>query len=166
MGPTTYEVEKIGNGFLAVMAKPVAGEWVDEEFAGIAATGIKQIVSLLEQPEAYEVGLATEQELCERHGMRFVAYPIPDRGLPHSVAEFASFTKNLYHEIAAGESAVVHCRAGIGRTGIVAAGILLHAGLEPVEAFARVSKSRGVDVPDTDEQRNWLCDAFTEIVGD
>lgn len=163
MGPTIYEIERIGSGFLAVMAKPVVGEWVDEEFAGISANGIRQIASLLEQSEAFEVGLDNEKELCERHGMHFVGYPIPDRGLPRSVAEFASFTKNLYHEIAAGESTVVHCRAGIGRTGLVAAGILLHAAFEPQEAFLHLSKIRGVDVPDTEEQRDWLCDNYAEI---
>jgi len=163
MGPTIYEIERIGSGFLAVMAKPVVGEWVDEEFAGIAAFGIRQVVSLLEQPEAFEVGLDNERELCERHGMRFVTNPIPDRGLPRSVTDFASFTKDLYHEIVGGESAVVHCRAGIGRTGLVAAGVLLHAAFEPEEAFAHVSKSRGVDVPDTDEQRDWLCNNYAEI---
>lgn len=163
MGPTIYEIERIGSGFLAVMAKPVVGEWVDEEFAGIAALGIRQVVSLLEEPEAYEVGLDKESELCERHGMLFVANPIPDRGLPRSVNDFASFTRRLYHEIAGGENAVVHCRAGIGRTGLVAAGVLLHAGFDPEEAFAHISKSRGVNVPDTDDQRDWLCNNFDEI---
>lgn len=31
MGPVYYEIETIGSGFLAIMAKPVAGEWIDEE---------------------------------------------------------------------------------------------------------------------------------------
>ncbi len=145
------------------MAKPIAGEWVDDEFAGIAATGIRQVASLLEAAEAFEVGLGDEQQVCERHGLRFIPYPIPDRGLPTSVADFAAFTKNLYHQIAGGESTVVHCRAGIGRTGIVAAGVLLHAAFEPDEAFAQVSKHRGVEVPDTDEQRSWLSDNYHEI---
>ena len=84
MGPTIYEIEKIGSGFLAVMAKPVAGEWIDDEFAGIAAAGIRQVASLLEPSEAIEVGLGDEQKVCERHGMRFLTYPLADRGLPSS----------------------------------------------------------------------------------
>jgi len=32
MIPRIYEVENIGSGFLAVMAKPVSGEWIEEEF--------------------------------------------------------------------------------------------------------------------------------------
>ena len=61
---------------------------------------------------------------------------------------------------------VVHCRAGIGRTGVVAAGILLHAAFEPEQAFARVSEVRGVDVPDTDEQYNWVVSNYRAITSD
>jgi len=164
--PSIYEIERIGSGFLAVMAKPVAGEWIDDEFSGIEAAGIEQVVSLLEAAEAFEVGLGDEQQVCNRHGLRFVPYPIRDRGLPSSAAGFALFTRKLYHEIAGGQSTVVHCRAGIGRAGLVAAGVLLHAGFEPVKAFEQVSKHRGVEVPDTDEQRSWLSDNFLEITKD
>ncbi len=166
MGPRLYEIELIGSGFLAVMAKPVAGEWIEDEFAGIAAARIKQIVSLLESWEAYEVGLSDEKTLCERNGMGFISYPIPDRGLPPSVSNFARITRKLYHEIAGGMNTVVHCRAGIGRTGVVAAGILLHAAFEPEQAFARVSDVRGVDVPDTDEQYNWVVSNYRAITSD
>ncbi len=61
---------------------------------------------------------------------------------------------------------VVHCRAGIGRSAVVAAGILLQAAFGPEEAFARVSEVRGVDVPDTDEQHNWVVSNYREITSD
>jgi protein-tyrosine phosphatase len=166
MGPRFYEVELIGSGFLAVMAKPVAGDWVDDEFSGLAAAGIRKVVSLLESSESYEVGLADESSLCRKHDMEFVSYPIPDRGLPSSVIGFAQFTRTLYREIAGGKSTVVHCRAGIGRTGVVAAAVLLHAAFTPEDAFARISKVRGVKVPDTDEQYQWVVDHFHDITSD
>ena len=166
MGPRFYEVELIGSGFLAVMAKPVAGEWVHEEFSQLAAAGIKNVVSLLEPSEAYEVGLANEGSFCRKQGIEFVSYPIPDRGLPPSVVGFAKFTRGLYGEIAGGKSTVVHCRAGIGRTAIMAAGVLLHAAFNPKDAFARISMVRGVKVPDTDEQYNWVVNHFREITSE
>ncbi len=156
MGPTFYEIERIGSGFLAVMAKPVAGEWIDDEFRGLSNAGFRQVVSLLEEHEAYEVGLHDEEQLCVQNGLKFVSYPIADRGLPPSVPDFAAFTKNIYHETAGGDNTVIHCRAGIGRTGLEAAGVLLHAAFEADEAFARISERRGVEVPDTNEQRDWL----------
>ena len=96
--------------------------------------------------------------------MDFVSFPTPDRGLPNSVQLFRDFTKNIYHEIAGGKNTVIHCRAGIGCTGIVAAGILLHCGFEPDEAFKLISEKPGVQVPDTPEQREWIESNHSAIV--
>jgi len=156
MNPDIYKVELIGSGSLSVMAKPVSGEWIEDEFSNIAAWGIDRIVSLLESHESFELGLRTEKELTEKNGMEFVSYPIKDRGLPNSVEEYLRFTKSLYHEAAGGLNTVVHCRAGIGRTGLIAAGVLLHCGFDPLDAFEHISKKRGVAVPDTQEQIDWV----------
>lgn len=164
MKPQIYQVELIGSGSLSIMAKPTSGEWIEDEFRAIAKEGINRIVSLLEINEAREVGLEREKELAERNGMEFISYPIPDRGLPKSIGDFSKFTKRLYHEAAGGVTTVIHCRAGIGRTGLVAAGVLLQWGFEPERAFALISSKRGIIVPDTDEQRNWLIKNSREIV--
>ena len=164
MKPGIYKVEFIGSGVLAVMAKPVSGEWIEEEFMGIANEGINSIVSLLELHESYELGLQNEKQLAEKNGMEFISYPLKDRGLPNSVNEFKKFTKELYYQIASGKNTVIHCRAGIGRTGVVAAGVLLHCGFEPDEAFNHISEKRGVQVPDTEEQIDWIVENYNEIV--
>jgi protein-tyrosine phosphatase len=163
MRPQIYIVELIGSGFLAVMAKPVSGEWIEDEFRGIAHEGVHQIVSLLEQQEAYEVGLHDEKALTEKNGMEFVSFPIQDRGLPHSVKEFKNLIMHLYHQIAGGKNTVIHCRAGIGRTGVVAAGLLIQCGFDPDQALTHISRKRGVQVPDTIEQRDWLLAHHNEL---
>ncbi len=160
-----YSIESIGSGFLAAMAKPVSGKDMADEFTGIAKTGIKQIVSLLEDHEANEAGLKDESMLTRQNGMRFVSYPIKDKSLPESVVAFSKFTKDLYHQITGGRSTVIHCWAGIGRTGIVTAGVLLHCGFSAKEAFDHISLHRGVQVPDTVEQYNWIKQNESIIVG-
>ena len=161
--PSIFVVEPIGSGFLAVMARPVPGEWIDDEFAGIAEFGIRCVVSLLEPDEASEIGLGDEKSICERHSMKFVSYPIPDRGTPSSIADFAAFTHSLYESIGRGSSTVIHCRAGIGRTGVLAAGILLHATFDAESAFDHITKARGMVVPDTEDQRQWMINNQHEI---
>lgn len=104
MGPQFYKVSNIGNGFLAVMAKPATDDRIDDACADLAAAGISHVVSLLESAEALKIGLGEEQSACERNGMRFFSYPIPDRGLPSSLSEFAAFTWNRYCDITRGKT--------------------------------------------------------------
>ncbi len=58
---------------------------------------------------------------------------------------------------------LIHCRAGIGRSGMLAACVLVKAGLDPEAALQRVSEARGCPVPDTEEQRAWVF-AFAEEI--
>lgn len=157
MGPDLYVVGDLGEGFLAVMAKPVAGEWLGEDLRALKSRGVIKVVSLLEQAEQFEVGLGQEASICASAGLAYQSYPIPDRGLPSSIPEFRSFVRSLYSEICAGQSTVVHCRAGIGRSGLVAASVLVEGGHAVDEAFDMISRSRGVNVPDTDEQRRFVA---------
>ena len=156
MKPQIYKVCALGSGWLSAMAKPVAGEWIDDEFAAIADAGIKKVVSLLEPHEAYELGLEDEETICERHGMQFGNFPVADRSIPDSAHGFVSFIRQIHADIASGVDTVVHCRAGIGRSGLVAAAVLVRAGHSPEAAFDLVSRARGIAVPDTEGQRNWL----------
>jgi len=155
MLPTIYKVSKIENGILSVMAKPVAGEWIEDEFIGLKRLGVDKVVSLLERDEQFEVGLGSENSLCVKNNIEFSSFPIVDRGLPNT-KEAIIYTQNLYSDICSGKHVVIHCRAGIGRTGIIAGAVLLNLGLSAKDAFDLISAARGVQVPDTEEQENWL----------
>ena len=156
MYPTIYKVKNIGSGTLSVMAKPVSGEWIEDEFHGLKMLGIDVIVSLLEHDEEREVGLREESNLCSKNGILFVSFPIPDRGLPDTT-QARILSEKLLLEINNGKHIVIHCRAGIGRTGIISGAILKESGLDTNLALELISSSRGVQVPDTKEQENWLA---------
>ena len=145
----------IGAGQLSVMAKPVSGDWIEDEFAGLRQLGIDHVVSLLEESEQYEVGLVTEPTLCAQHCMRYTSFPIVDRDVPESTSA-QRLVRLLHGSIYEGEHVVIHCRAGIGRTGMIASAILIEDGYSAEEAIHIVSFARGVLVPDTDEQDQWV----------
>ena len=156
MRPDIYKVVQIGAGFLAVMAKPVAGEWIEDEFRGIAQFGIRCLVSLLEPHEIKELGLSSAPALCAANGIAFVHFPLKDRGVPSASMKTIELVEEVYQTILRGENVVIHCRAGIGRTGLLAASVLVRHGHSPQEAFRMISKARGVPVPDTVEQTEWV----------
>ena len=156
MLPTTYKVIDIESGVLSVMVKPVPGEYIEDEFIGFARLGINKIICLLEDWEQKELGLASEEELCKKNGIEYLSFPIPDRGLP-STELALDLAERIFSEICAGKHIAIHCRAGIGRTGIIAGTILLKLGKSSEEAFSLISEARGIRVPDTEEQENWLA---------
>ena len=84
-------------------------------------------------------------------------FPITDHGLPDSADAFLELIGGLHEESGQGRAIVAHCFAGIGRSTLVAASLLVRAGLPLAEALTRISESRGCTVPDTADQRAWLA---------
>ena len=50
----------------------------------------------------------------------------------------------------------IHCKAGIGRSGMLATSILIADGMQPELAFKTVSEARQINVPDTKEQADFV----------
>ena len=85
-------------------------------------------------------------------------FPIADRQTPETQTAFANFLKQVEHAARTGKSVGAHCRAGIGRSSLMIAALLCSQGLSSQEAFQRLSTARGLSVPDTPEQMEWITD--------
>jgi protein-tyrosine phosphatase len=151
-----YPIRDFDGLSLAIMPRPRAGDWLEDEIAQWQREGLVSVVSLLEPAEIAELGLGSEPDLCASRGMEFFSFPIPDRGVPVSTAAFDSFLAPLVARLHAGKSVGVHCRAGIGRAGLTAACMLVRAGIPYPLAFPAISRARRVQVPDTEQQESWV----------
>jgi protein-tyrosine phosphatase len=140
----------------ALMPRPRAGDWLLDEIAGWRRAGLDLVISLLEAGEISELGLSEEARLCEDAGMAFHSFPIPDRGVPTSIHDTTALTEELAIQIKAGKAVGIHCRAGIGRTSLVAGCVLVRLGYAPADIIPMLSQARGLKVPDTEEQAQWL----------
>jgi protein-tyrosine phosphatase len=118
--------------------------------------GIDTVVSFLEEEEARQFDLAAEADAAKAAGLRFLSFPIPDRGVPYSAPAALSLIGNLVSALESGDSIVLHCRQGVGRSGLIAAAILVASGLKSDDAIRTVTSARGVAVPETDQQLRWL----------
>jgi protein tyrosine phosphatase (PTP) superfamily phosphohydrolase (DUF442 family) len=149
-------IELSGAGRIAISARPRADDWLETEIGEWKASGLDMVVSLLERDEVSELGLQREAELCRSSGIEFLSFPIPDRGVPENGADVLQIASSIASGIAGGRSVAVHCRAGIGRSSMIAACALICSGIEASDALARIKTARGLTVPDTDEQRDWI----------
>lgn len=68
----------------------------------------------------------------------FRHHPIEDFGEPDDEAAFVALVREVADDLRAGRSVVVHCAAGIGRTGTFATCVLRAIGLAPELARQRV----------------------------
>lgn len=147
-----YWISDAPCGRLAIMPRPRAGDWLADELASWKAAGVDIVVSLLDDNEIAELALQQERTLSESIGLVFVSYPIVDRSVPSSIDDFLSLTDQLYAQLSNNRGIGVHCRMGIGRSSLVAACLLVKSGFSTAQAFASISRDRGIDVPDTNEQ--------------
>jgi protein-tyrosine phosphatase len=155
--PDLYWVRDLAPYRLALMPRPRGGDWLDDEVAGWRRESIDVVVSLLESHEVRELQLQKQAAACEQNGIEFLSFPIVDRGVPASHAGLVPLVTSLHSHLLQGHAVAIHCRAGIGRTGLVA-GCLLHLlGTPGQEIFPLLSRSRGVAMPDTDAQAEWAA---------
>jgi protein-tyrosine phosphatase len=89
-------------------------------------------------------------------GLHFLSYPLPDAQTPPNLASFRSFAAGLAERLRNGETIGVHCRGSIGRATIAAACALIHLGWQPQSALTAIEAARGVGVPETQEQEEWI----------
>jgi protein-tyrosine phosphatase len=90
--------------------------------------------------------------------MDFRPFPIPDRGVPASRESVAELADHIVETLDTGKNVAVHCRQGIGRSGLIVGGVLVAAGTDVPTALRTIKDSRGLDVPETEEQQRWLSE--------
>jgi len=156
MRPEVHWIETQTAGRLAIMARPRAGDWLDDEVTGWRMEGIDIVVSLLDAEEVSELNLEREAGLCEERAIEFISFPIPDRGVPASLRDTAVLARSMALWLGEGKAVAIHCRAGIGRSSLIAACALVCSGTSPDTVFEIIGKARGVSVPDTEGQRDWV----------
>jgi protein-tyrosine phosphatase len=69
---------------------------------------------------------------------RVVSMPMQNFGLPRDMGAFRDGITQIADSLRAGDTVMLHCAAGIGRTGTAAACLLKHLGLPTDEALQRV----------------------------
>lgn len=156
MADRVYDIPTDTPGRLAILPRPRGGDWLETDVAAWKRAGFDTIVSLLTSDEEAELRLTAEANECAAAALAFRSFPVPDRGVPASHDRFAKLVSELAGQLRAGRRVVIHCRQGIGRSGLATIGTLIELGASEAEAIRTVSESRGMAVPETPGQLAWL----------
>ncbi|MEU5690587.1 hypothetical protein [Actinosynnema sp. NPDC020468] len=116
-----------------------------------ARHGVTLVVSALTDQENAELDLRAEGDTARSAGMRFRSVPIPDYGVPGEEPAL----DDVAREVEDGH-VLIHCWGGVGRSSLLAAAVLVHLGVQPVDAWREIAAARGRDVPENDAQREWV----------
>lgn len=184
MRPALHVIAWPGPGRLATMAHPRGGPWLADEMAKLAGAGVDVFVSALTWDEDRRLGLTEVASAAAAAGIEFLSFPIADRGVPLTTPfgfpprgatvpvgfpprggtasdieddpDVMALGIRLAAHMRAGRFVVTQCFAGIGRSTLLAAVTLVMLGTGPEQALRMVSEARGLPVPDTEAQRDWL----------
>lgn len=147
-------------GALWVCGKHVVGP--DPEGA-LRRAGATTMVCLNEASELEDRYPDYVDWLRARRGSGAVWFPIPDLHAP-PLDDLDHLLDDLSARLRAGERVLMHCGAGIGRTGTVATCLLMLLGLERDAALDVVATSRPLAGPEVGAQRE-LIDELAAHLG-
>ncbi len=143
-----------GGGRLWLCGKHVVGPDPD---AALLRVGATTVVCLNEADELRRLYPGYLEWLASAPPARSVWRPIPDMHVP-TVEGADALVAELTRRLDDGGGLLVHCGAGMGRAGTVAAAVLVSMGLTPDAATAVVAESRPMAGPQTDTQERLLVD--------
>ena len=104
--------------------------------------GVDRLVCLLEEDEMSELGISELLRKASQLGIRTTHFPVDDHGKPESIERFKEVVLSTATAIRAGETVLIHCKGGRGRTGMFAAACLVEQGYDSEGAIDAVKRHR------------------------
>lgn len=137
-----------------------SGEWdrdLETDLKVIKDWGAEAIVSLMEEKEFLMMHVPDFINMVPRHGLIEYHLPIVDGQIPDEKFEHRWRTAGprLRQFLRNGKKIVVHCKGGLGRTGTIAARLLVELGVSPKEAIMQVRNARPGAI-ETDSQAHYV----------
>jgi protein-tyrosine phosphatase len=135
------ELPKAVPGSLYLHSMPGRYEPFEQARAAIVSKRIGRVVCLTPSDEIEAKSPDYHRALLQGVPWQHVAHPVTDFGVPEDRSAFGTLARDIANALRAGESILIHCGAGIGRTGTLAAAVLLALGSSLPEATRAVKRA-------------------------
>jgi protein-tyrosine phosphatase len=141
-----FDILKLPNGasFIFTPCPGTKGTPLHDTMTQLKTAGASSVISMLSNQELEFLNVPDLGETCERIGLSWYQLPIEDDEGPEQPFErsYAKHKTALLAAIENKETVVIHCRGGTGRTGLMAAILLLDFGLNWSETKTLVQSIR------------------------
>ena len=159
-----FVVGKLGLTFCPgkVQSDALTGSWdrdLNLDMDRILDWGAAIVVTLIENHEIQSLRVSGIRAACEVRGLDWVHLPIADYSIPERNFEerWPAIAQQIVSCLHAGTNALVHCKGGLGRAGLVAARICIEMGSEQAEAVQRVRERRPGAIETSEQEANVLA---------
>ncbi|MCB9737971.1 MAG: dual specificity protein phosphatase family protein [Deltaproteobacteria bacterium] len=152
----TPEHPRTGRLFLTLCpGRTDRGRDLEADLATIAGHGVHHVVCLCSERELQDAGVGDYEARLQAHGLVLHHEVVADQGAPPTDADdkIARLDQVL---LGRGVDVVVHCMGGLGRTGLLAAALLIRRGMGADEAIAAIRAVRSPRAVETEAQEAWL----------
>ncbi|MFM1887248.1 MAG: hypothetical protein RL026_2405 [Pseudomonadota bacterium] len=144
----------------------LAGEhpWQGDEAATLSRLGRLQAAGIDCFIDLTEPGERPDYHLLLPDDVRYQRFPLVDHGVPDDNATMTRVVQHLAAQLAEDRGVYLHCRAGIGRTGMAMACHLIASGDAPPQALERLNQLWQMNerartwprVPETSRQADYV----------
>ena len=133
---------------------------IDIDLDDIKAWGASTVVTLIEEHEFHLLKVEDLERQVHDTGMKWFHLPIKDVSVPDQrfVDAWKTTGTEIHRRLDAGERILVHCRGGLGRTGLIAGLILVERGMQPKEAIRQIRAVRPHAI-ETSEQEAYVINS-------
>ncbi|TEE95789.1 cyclin-dependent kinase inhibitor 3 family protein [Pseudomonas aeruginosa] len=115
-----------------------------DSLATLKQAGASAVISLMPASELASNGAEDIGKQCQAQDMVWFHLPVADEQVP--LEDFGQGWKackqSILERLNAGQDIAIHCKGGSGRTGLIAARIMIEAGIPRADAIALVQALR------------------------
>ena len=165
--PLSFSTLQVGKGFIGLTICPgkkgasiYGNDWhrdIDSDIRAIANWGASAVVTIMTDDELQFLGVGNLGLYVAKYGMEWYQIPVPDTTAPNyeTLEQWDYIRRRIHSRLNREEKIIIHCRGGLGRSGTLAAKLLMDKGLTCREAIERVRVTRPGAI-ETAEQELYL----------